>query len=988
MARPVAQYEIRADDQTKSAVSSATSNVEGMAKSAVSSALKMAAGFVTATVSIQKFVEFTKKSLSAYAGVQKAQIQLAASSLNNQNATAKSTRALIAYANQLEDTTGIDKAATMAQLALLNAMQLTDKQMRDVTAAAADVAASGLMGYEEAVQALAKTYSGTLGTLGKVIPATKDLTDAQLKSGAAVDMVAKRYKGMAAAVAGSSSGLSTMWDNTWGDFFEGVGKALAPLQKAVILKLKPILDQINKWITDNGNAITNVFLYLPELAQVSLSFVEKAFRNAFSFEQIINNIVAAMKHVVNVVWACVQLIGSVLLSSGKTILQTFVTLLQTFGTVMNAVGKTIWAPLSYGFDYAIYGIQVGWRAMVEGLATAINWLVNKPINSISQAFADVINFIAPGINSVISGIVSVINVAIAGANELSTLFKNIATHGVDFKSWEKATPGKGAITAPTMTPMTIPTIVSDIKPKWEKALSPPDNHIGEDVFAAWKDVGSDLGSTWDQFLSSTGDIWAGFDQDLLNAFKDVWSSTVGVMDNAVKPWEQAFAEVVPKFRDILGRALPLELQDSVDTIIAKIDAVKPKGWAGFVARISAFFKGLTSGVSNMITNFVPNLAKFGKGLLDGAIEMGKAMIHPIDSIKKWFEANKDKIGDAGLAIIDPSDATKKAATDLATSALNGLASVTQWLVNQLLNLIVNTQTFQDMLSFMSTALSSIVNGAIQPLITAIQPLINILLVFIGYIAQAILPIFQMLGTLILAIMPIFVAIGNIILLVVGIFDQFAPIIFVIAELIASILTPILNAIMPILQLFGVILTALMPLILFLAKVIDVLSRPVQFLADLIGWVCAELKYFVGGFLNMLASIDILGWKPFDGVGVGYNPNPGAFSSDAFTRALIDTTKYAVASTFTTATAPQLSTVDATLTLPAGASGLTLPSAATSDLATTQTSSSNVSYNGGQTLTTYVNIYTDVITGDTGGLKALALLVKKYIDASLEQGVIQ
>jgi len=963
MARPVASYEIRADDLTRSGVASATSNVDGMVKSAAAGAAKMIASWAAVTLTFSKVVETVKKSLAAYQEVERAQIKLAAAALNNANSTVKSTKALMVYANQMEDLVGIDKSVIMSNMALLESFNLTDKQIRDVTSAAADIAASGMMGFDEAVVALGKSFSGTAGTLARSIPAIKDLTAEQLKSGAAVDMVAKQYKGLAAAVAGSSSGLSTSWDNTWGDFFEGVGKALAPLQKAVIMKLKPVLDAVNKWITDNGNAITNVFLYLPELAQVSLSFVGKAFKNAFSMEQIVNNIQTGLTHAFNVYWAIIKLVGKTFVRVGEEILQTFSSLMTAFGTIMTAVGKTLWAPLSYGFDLATYGIQVGWRAMVEGLASALNWLVSKPINAIAQAFADVINFIGPGINVVISGIVSMINVAIEGANQLSTLFKNIGTHGLDFKSWEKATPGQGAISAPTVGKVTIPTLVSDIKPKWEKALSPPENNILKDISDAWKNVGSDLGSTWDQFIASTGDIWAGFDQNLLSSFKDIWASTVGVMDNAVKPWEEAFAEVVPKFRDILGRELPLELQSSVDAVIAKIDAVKPvKGWAGFTARIQAFFNKLGSGFTSLATNFVPNLAKFGQSLLDGAVSMGNAILHPISTIKAWFEKNKDKIGDAGLAALDLGKKAVDAAPAVAAAALTGLANAAQWLITQLISLITNTQGFQDMLSFVSTALSNIVNAVVTPLIAAFQPLINILLVFIQYIAQMLLPIFNMFGTLIQAIMPIIVAVGNIILLVMGIFDQFAPIIFVIVELIASILTPILNAIMPLLQLAGTILTALMPVIVLIIKVMDVLSRPVQFVADLFTYVGRVLSVFAHNVGEV--AYKITHWT--------YDMNiqsAGGFSSDAFTRALIDVTKYTGASTFTPATAPQLTLPTSTLTVPTTGSldGTTV---------STPTSQNNVSYTGGQTNTFNISVTTAALVGEDGFKEFVKMIIKE------------
>ena len=105
----------------------------------------------------------------------------------------------------------------MTQLA---AAGRTESEIQSIIKASADLAASGTTTFDGAVKNLNKTYSGLSGELGEVIPELKTLTAEQMKNGDAVDLIAKKYAGMALSVVDKSVQIQ----NALGDLKESIGE--------------------------------------------------------------------------------------------------------------------------------------------------------------------------------------------------------------------------------------------------------------------------------------------------------------------------------------------------------------------------------------------------------------------------------------------------------------------------------------------------------------------------------------------------------------------------------------------------------------------------------------------------------------------------------------------------------------------------------------------------------------------------------------------
>ena len=143
-------------------------------------------------------------------------------------------RRLMAQAAELQSRSTFGDEEVIAQQAYLASLGMTERQINDVIEASAQLSVATGMTLESAVKNLAKTYGGLTGKLGESIPALKNLTTEQLKSGEAVKYILSNYKGYAEAAAQSGAGSMRQLKNQLGDLAEQLGMILMPaLQKIV-----------------------------------------------------------------------------------------------------------------------------------------------------------------------------------------------------------------------------------------------------------------------------------------------------------------------------------------------------------------------------------------------------------------------------------------------------------------------------------------------------------------------------------------------------------------------------------------------------------------------------------------------------------------------------------------------------------------------------------------------------------------------------------
>lgn len=231
----------------ESGINAIKSKLESLKKVAFGGAV--AAGFDAISNAVKAAGAKIKELTDTYKAQAKAETLLQTAAKNNPFLNDTSVNALKNYASEMQSITTYGADNLLPYMANLASAGRTQAEIMDIMSAALDVAASGTMSLDSAVQGLNLSYSGQLGTFGKALPQLKGLTAEQLKNGEAVKLVAKTYAGMAEEVA-RTTGSAEQLANTWGDFKAHIGsgleKALAPLRRALNGIISDVNDAIQR----------------------------------------------------------------------------------------------------------------------------------------------------------------------------------------------------------------------------------------------------------------------------------------------------------------------------------------------------------------------------------------------------------------------------------------------------------------------------------------------------------------------------------------------------------------------------------------------------------------------------------------------------------------------------------------------------------------------------------------------------------------------
>lgn len=222
-------------------------NIDGFQKN-LSKAQKSLSGFQGAFQKLQKFTvagivgtaglkairEFKKvidETTAAYRTQINAENALSVALKNNIKTSELSAKAMKDYASALSNASNYGDEELLPMISKLIASGRTEAEAMKIMSAAVDMAAGANMSLDSAVEQLNGTINGNIGRLGRQNAELKNLTAEELASGKAVDILAKKYEGMAKKTQDSSILLK----NAIGDYKEELGagfeEALTPMRK-------------------------------------------------------------------------------------------------------------------------------------------------------------------------------------------------------------------------------------------------------------------------------------------------------------------------------------------------------------------------------------------------------------------------------------------------------------------------------------------------------------------------------------------------------------------------------------------------------------------------------------------------------------------------------------------------------------------------------------------------------------------------------------
>ncbi len=167
---------------------------------------------------------FMDGAIAEAAEAEKANIQLANSMRIVGDFSEEAFKSLQAFSEELARSTSLSDDQVTAGLALAKSYKLTNDEAQKVLRVAADLSALTGDSLTSSIEKLAKSYNGfTDKSLKQLIPELKNLTAEQLASGAALDLVAKRADGSAAALTDSFGGSLGQVSKGFKEVLESIG---------------------------------------------------------------------------------------------------------------------------------------------------------------------------------------------------------------------------------------------------------------------------------------------------------------------------------------------------------------------------------------------------------------------------------------------------------------------------------------------------------------------------------------------------------------------------------------------------------------------------------------------------------------------------------------------------------------------------------------------------------------------------------------------
>lgn len=182
------------------------------------------------------------------------------------------------FASELQRTTVLGDDAVLSYAALARNFTNTNEQAKELTKAAIDLSAAVGIDTESAIRTLGGSLSGIAGQLARVLPAARGFTEEQLRAGAAIDLVSKRFAGAAAGEILTFSGQLQQLKNLSGDLLEEFG-LLITKSPAIVAVFKVVSESIARAIDNiarvgkQGDPLKGLILSFIQFGQVINQFV-------------------------------------------------------------------------------------------------------------------------------------------------------------------------------------------------------------------------------------------------------------------------------------------------------------------------------------------------------------------------------------------------------------------------------------------------------------------------------------------------------------------------------------------------------------------------------------------------------------------------------------------------------------------------------------------------------------------------------------------
>jgi len=216
----------------------------------------------------------------------------------------------------------------------------------------------------------------------------------------------------------------------------------------------------------------------------------------------------------------------------------------------------------------------------------------------------------------------------------------------------------------------------------------------------------------------------------------------------------------------------------------------------------------------------------------------------------WHITGPVEDGDTESASAVNEDQAEAAAKTMLKYAMESFSEAGELITE----LSTNMATMGPILGAIVTALKYVLEGLAE----VIGPVLN---EFIQYGLEPLRELGRVIGQILLPIMEdIMPLVRESASSLMGVFDTLGRILGPIISLISSILTPIVQSLCVVLKV--------------LEPIIKVIANAFLVFAGVISWLAQGIRHIVAVAVNWLASLDIMGWRPFEGMSVEDPGGPG------------------------------------------------------------------------------------------------------------------
>jgi hypothetical protein len=174
--------------------------------------------------------------------------------------TEKAVQDVDNFSKALQAVTTFSAGAIVSAATLAKNYGLTNSEAKLATRAAIEFSAATGKDLNSAITAVGKTFAGFIDRdLGRMIPALKALTDEQLRSGRAADILLERFGGSALAQTATFSGSISQLRNNFNDLFDEFGQGIIKTPELIgaIRGLGAQFGILAKLVAENASAISS-----------------------------------------------------------------------------------------------------------------------------------------------------------------------------------------------------------------------------------------------------------------------------------------------------------------------------------------------------------------------------------------------------------------------------------------------------------------------------------------------------------------------------------------------------------------------------------------------------------------------------------------------------------------------------------------------------------------------------------------------------------